>query len=405
MTPSDEPFSAADLEVISRLRSAAAWAESLSWRLEAADVMDGDVMSGAALAPSAPGKTEDAAVNKKSRAPVRLRPRLVWAALVAVAIAAAVVVPQISRHTSSAGGKDTTSSTASPSDKGGGSPSRSSAAPCTTTVHGVAVESNGVVVELPVDPGSIISRADAISIARRNVSTTRHVVPPGGVAKLSSWKEIGSLIQASEQGGSEVESTPGPAAEPWSPVWAVLLTMPADKGPGAPGPAWYLVVMNATAGDLTLQTQTSVFPSWFSALSDRDPSLKGCPGGSSARLPFGVLTRDEEAYTVRSLQQPGTEVILTLTSVPALNRADPGLYGGCVRQNCSLDELVWPTFLVYRAAPGHTLACESSYGPPGISPKQVKEDFTLDVPDNDELGCGPVPPSLANLKDLAPPAS
>jgi hypothetical protein len=163
--------------------------------------------------------------------------------------------------------------------------------------------------------------------------------------------------------------------------------------------------MDAT-GTERLQTRTGAFPAWFTSVSDRDPSLKGCPGGSSSRLPFGVLTRDEEAYTVRATQPPGTEAILKLTTVPALNHDDPGLYGGCVRQSCALDELVWPTFLLYKAAPGHTLAClppSASY-PPGYHPKQVKEYYTLVVAGNSEIGCGPIPAALANLKDLAPPA-
>jgi hypothetical protein len=279
-------------------------------------------------------------------------------------------------------------------------------------VHGVTVNSKGSVVQLPINPGPIISRAEAISNARGNVmTTTKDVVPFDGVAKLSSWTEVSALIDASSdpRDGAYTAPPPGLAAVPWSPVWAVVLKTLTSLGGsyGDPRVDWFLVVMNATSGSVRLETQTSstpAFPSWFSALSDRDPTLKGCPGGSSARLPFGVLTRNEEAYVVHPGHGPGTKAILMLTTVPALNRADPGLYGGCVRENCSHDDLVWLTILVYTAAPGHTLTCGSTYGPPDAHPKQMKEMFTLDVPDHDELGCSPVPAALANLKDLAPPA-
>jgi hypothetical protein len=389
MTSADgTPGSAADNEVVARLRSAALWAESYAWRLEVADVT-----SGAALGPPAHDRT--ARSRTEGRAPVRLKPRVAWAVLVAAAIVAAVVVPQISSDSHLTGGAGTARTTLNRSDKGGGTKPNVAAA-CTTTVHGVTVDSKGAVVELPINPGPIISPARAIGIARSEVRT-------GGVlsasAKLSSWTEVAALIDASTGHRDAAESTPGPAAEPWSPVWAVVMETVTSFGG-----SWTLVVMEAATGGATLLEQTPALPGWFPSLSDRDPTLKGCPGGSSARLPFGVLTRDEEAYVVHAEQGSGTEAILTLTSVPALNRADPGLYGGCVRQNCSLDELVWPLFLVYKAAPGHTIACAPWSYPPGYRPRQVKEYFTLSVTGNSEMGCGPVPAALANLKDLAPPA-
>jgi hypothetical protein len=398
MTPSDEALSGPELEVVSRLRSVAAWAGSLSWELQAVDVI-----GGAALAPSAPGKTEDWVVNKKSRASVRLRPRLVWAALVAAAVVAAVVVPQISSHGRSALKSGTTSSTGSPSDKGGGTPPHA-ASPCTTTVHGVTVNSKGSVVQLPINPGRIVSRADAISTARRTVASMTKIAPEGDeVAKLTSWTEVNLLWRPIDPGFSEEIFGPGPGT--WTPIWAVTLSTPPDDAVGEPIQVWYLVAIDAATGTVRLETPIGN-PAWFSALSDRDPTLKGCLGGSTARLPFGVLTRDEEAYVVHPGHGPGTKAILTLTTVLALNRADPGLYGGCVSENCSHDDLVWLTIVVYTAAPGHTLAClppSASY-PPGYRPKQVKEYYTVSVVGNGEIGCGKLPSALANLKDLAPPA-
>ena len=388
----DMPASATEREVAARLNAAADWAGSLSWPLLAADVT-----GGAALAPSAPGWVKGRHGRSKDGTPVRLRPRVVWAALVSAAIAVAVVVPQISSHTNSASRTRTTSSTSPPSDKGGGSVSN---AACTKTVNGVVVW-NGEVFQLPVSPGRIISRSEAISIARGHVldTTAQSVAPGAGVAKLSSWTEVSKLYP---EPGENVPSSP--TGDPWRPIWVVLLPTHPSDGVAATSPVWYMVAMDAAKGGRLVSMQ--VGRAWFSSLSDRDPGLKGCPGGSSARVPFGVLTRDEEAYAVHAQQPPGTEVVSKLTTVPALNHADPGLYGGCVRQNCSLDELVWPTIFVYEAPPGRTLSClpGSVSVPPGYHPKQVKEYYTLSVPGNGEIGCGPIPAALANLKDLAPPA-
>ncbi len=133
-----------------------------------------------------------------------------------------------------------------------------------------------------------------------------------------------------------------------------------------------LAVLNAVTGASEILTSPGGHSWWFATLSDRDPTLKGCPGGSSARVPFGVLTRDEEAYAVRN--PPVTAMVhlqasveLKLTTVPALNRADPGLYGGCVQQSCSIDELVWPTIAVIHAPGGRTLSCPPPWEstPPG----------------------------------------
>jgi len=158
-------------------------------------------------------------------------------------------------------------------------------------------------------------------------------------------------------------------------------------------------VMSGTIGD----------QAWFAALTNRDPSLDGCPGGSAARLPFGVLTRDEESYVAATSGPPARgatkSVILRLTTVPVLNRADPGLYGGCVQQNCSLDELVWPTIVVVHAAAGETLTCLPPWAsyPPGYEPKQVPQYLTISVAGSTGIDCGAVPSWVSQLRDLAPP--
>jgi hypothetical protein len=73
-------------------------------------------------------------------------------------------------------------------------------------------------------------------------------------------------------------------------------------------------------------------------------------------------------------------------------------------ENCAIRELVWVTITTERARPGHTLQCL----PPSVSvpadyrPRKVKETFSVNVPDNAEVGCAPVPRPVRDLNDLAP---
>jgi hypothetical protein len=93
-----------------------------------------------------------------------------------------------------------------------------------------------------------------------------------------------------------------------------------------------------------------------------------------------------------------------LSTVPAVNRADPGMFGGCVQQDCALDQLVWVDIMSTSAAAGHRLTCPppSVSVPPGFRYKKVQQIFTVNVPDNSEVGCGPVPAPFRKLIDLAP---
>ncbi|MGH9129997.1 MAG: hypothetical protein ACRDY2_13815 [Acidimicrobiales bacterium] len=221
----------------------------------------------------------------------------------------------------------------------------------------------------------------------------------GALAKLTSWTEVSALMQSIgyEHGITQVPSALTGA--PWKPVWAVLIG--GNK----------LVVLDATTAQVEATIPAGNQPSWFAALTNRDPAQAGCPGGSTSRVPFGVLTRNEESYMLRNAA-PGapkgaiTSMTLKLTTVPVLNRADPGLYGGCVQQSCTLDELVWVPVTVVQAQPGKTLAClpaSVSY-PAGYRPKQVSEYTTLSVPGNAQISCGPPPPWVSRLADLAPPS-
>lgn len=263
------------------------------------------------------------------------------------------------------------------------------------------------IVHLPVQPGPIVTKAVAVTAAREASDLPRSQAQ----AKLSSWTEISALLRADHAagpfGGSHLQ-------RPWKPVWAVLLseTSPNPGSVKAPGKSSSadLVVVDAASGEAVTAGRVARH-AWFAALTNREPSLGGCPGGSTARLPFGVLTRDEEAYVVASSrpspQAATRSVILKLTTVPALNKADPGLYGGCVLQSCSLDQLVWPTIIVVHALAGKTLAClpPSASHPSGYRPKRVHEYVTIGVVRNSAIVCGPLPTWVRKMRDLAPPAS
>ena len=264
-------------------------------------------------------------------------------------------------------------------------------------------------LSLPVQPGPIVTKTSAVVTARGATRMSRS----SAQAKLSSWTEISALLQA-DHPGSNLTVPLDVAQEPWKPVWAVLLTgtspSAGSTSTSSTTSSTELVVIDAASGK-ALTVGTIAHHAWFAALTNRDPSIGGCPGGSTARLPFGVLTRDEETYVATSspapLGAPGAtrSVILKLTTVPVLNRADPGLYGGCVQQNCSLDELVWPTIVIVHAPVGKTLACLPGWAsyPPGYHPKQVSQYVTIGVAGNAGILCGPVPNWVNQLQDLAPP--
>lgn len=248
------------------------------------------------------------------------------------------------------------------------------------------------VITLPVAPGRIIARRAAIKAAERATGAGwRHAA-----AKLSSWTEVAALAAQAQH---IPPAPPELTRSPWRPVWAVLLT-----GLQA---APVIVVVDAGSGqaEFTLGGRGS----WFPALTDRDSaSTRRCPGGSTARLPFGVLTRNEQEYAAAhgpAVPHARTSVQLVLSTVPRVNRADNGLYGGCGQQDCSIGQLVWVTITTIRAAPGRTLAClpGSVSVPPGYKPKQVKQYCSVAVPGNVGLGCGMVPRSVRSLTDLAPP--
>lgn len=251
------------------------------------------------------------------------------------------------------------------------------------------------VIALPVTPGPIVTRQAAITAAERAVGGTRRAA----AVKLSSWTEVDALAGLARQ---NLTAPPGLAATPWRPVWAVLLA-------GSPAPPTVVVV---AAGSGRVELTVPEHGTWFGALTDRDGPAGQCPGGSSAQLPFGVLTRDEQEYAGGA--RPSTagaksyvrHVRYVLSTVPAVNRADPSLYGGCIQQDCSISQLVWVTIATVRADPGKTVAClpDDVSVPPGNRARQVTEYYSVSVPGSFGIGCGPTPAWVTRLADLAPPA-
>jgi hypothetical protein len=377
MTPEDR-------RVSSGLRQAASWARGLTWELEPSDVMTRSFRGG---------------VQARGHGGIRLSHRIIWVAVIVAAIVVVITVPELSTH-HVAGTKppgttgDTRTST--PGTELGGA-----GAPCKTEVPGVASTPLGP-LELPERPGPIIGRARAVSIARSAIDDTRVTpLPP----KLSSWTEVKEVLESTGWNDEKVIlATPTWVADfPWTPAWVVVFPAHYSSAPKRSG---YAVLVDAAPGS----PKTYVLPglgqdnSWYNAMTDRDPSLGGCPGGSSARVPFGVLTRDEEEFT-QGRSTPLKTIVLKLTTVPALYAADPGLFGGCVRASCTLDELVWPLIEIVHAPAGHTIPYAPRSTPAGYRPKQVKEYFTISAATGGESGPGPLPAAVANLMDLAPPGN
>ena len=252
-----------------------------------------------------------------------------------------------------------------------------------------------ITTSLPVAPRRVVARRAAIAAAKRRAGGDSQLA----LAKLTSWTEVAEVVSA--HSGRQAPAAPELlGATPWRPVWAVLLSGRADHRS--------LVVVDAAKGQAIAELNDGP-RGWYSALTDRAGG--GCPGGSSAQLPFGVLTRAEESYAtgLDSAQWPagfsGSKRIV-LSTVTDVNKADPDLDGGCIQQNCMISQLIWVTITTERGIGRHRLTCPppSVSVPAGYRPDEVRQTFVVDVADNEEIGCGPLPRRIAALKDLAPAA-
>lgn len=277
-----------------------------------------------------------------------------------------------------------------------------SAAEVVTVAKNVWFDPPGL-VPLPVIPGRIVSKRAAVDMAQRAID----VAIGHSIAKLTSWAEVAVMLQAGHA-AADLKTVPGAfASGRWQPIWTVLVT---DVGSGATA----VVLINAATGQPVVTVRADGHPAWFDALTDRSRTAdRRCQGGSRARLPFGVLTRNEERFVVSASAPhpiPGadharTTVQLKLTTVPAMNRAASGIYGGCAQQSCSIEELVWLIVTTVRANPGSTLSCLPSWtdSAPGYRPKQVKQYFWVSVPGNYGVYCAKLPTAIMRLADLSPP--
>jgi hypothetical protein len=259
------------------------------------------------------------------------------------------------------------------------------------------------VVNLPLVATLSVDRNQAI------LDATHHPSPGTAAAgapqaKLSSWLEVAALLPSGHEASLAAAASPALQSEPWRPIWVVVV-----PSAGRPGPSDEVWTVEATGRPgVFLVGEMPPAPGWFDALTDR--SRSGCPGGQTTRLPFGVLTRDEETFTLRQstpAQRGATTVTqLKLTTISALNRADPGLFGGCAQQNCSANQLLWLPIVIVTARPGRTLSClpGAVSVPPGYRSRQVREYTTITEPGNYEVDCGPPPADIERLLDLAPAA-
>jgi hypothetical protein len=247
----------------------------------------------------------------------------------------------------------------------------------------------GLKTPLALSPGRIVSRSAAVSKARQWVSFRA----ASARAKLSSWTEVLTFNR-------QFFLAPGFPPTPWHPIWAVMLTR-RGHGPR-------LVVIDAHSGRVAFSASDSDRSGWFEALTDRDPTVhSGCPGGTSARLPFGIMTRTEEAFTLRGSGGSSLVgrvrvkniVIMKLTTISAVH------YIGCTQLDCGPYDLLWPRISVTLAPPGKLLPCVVSWGHAGrvSKPKMTKEYFSISAGNNSESGCGPLPHWVTRLRDLAPP--
>jgi hypothetical protein len=248
---------------------------------------------------------------------------------------------------------------------------------------------------LPISAGRVVGRRTAIEMARQ----ASGLGAAHAVARLSSWAEVAALLEAARS-GSDLRSVPGAfATERWQPVWAVLVS---------DGVTATVVVIDAITGRPVVTIPTSGRPAWFSALTDRGRTApRRCQGGSHSRLPFGVLTRNEETFVASSANlgtsHATTSFRLKLTTVRAMNKADSGIYGGCVQQSCSISELIWVVITTVRADPGTTVECVPASYPPVYRPSRVKQYFDVSVLGNVGTYCRNLPGPIVRLKDLAPP--
>ena len=243
-----------------------------------------------------------------------------------------------------------------------------------------------VVLALPLVAGHVVTRAQAISAAATSGQTVIG-------AKLTSFTEVSTLIQAQLRTTSDLGEPSDLAATPWRPIWAVLLGKASSD----------LVLIDAASGEVEWRTSAPIDAGWFQALTDRGSNLPGCLGGTTTRIPFGVLTRTEESYAQPGRLPPSSGSTVTtqykLVSLAALNRTGQG--EGCV-QYCSLEQVVWIMVAVTKAPRGSTVVCPIPSLGRGSASK-VAEYTQFAFGNAAGINCSGPEAWYLDLEDLAPP--
>jgi hypothetical protein len=265
-------------------------------------------------------------------------------------------------------------------------------------------------VELPLSPGQIISENRAISAAAASDGGNA----ARAQAKLTSYAEAETLlVRDTERTTHEIRSTPAPGggatseppadvgSQPWRPVWAVLLS-------GVPN---NLVLVDAKSGQVVLTTSAGPDTSWFSVLTDRAPGAGACDGGSSAAVPFGVLTRAEEEWIKPGAQSPAGG---TTTTYYKLVKVAPGssyYTGYSCTDACPTSSLEWVWMAVTVADHGTRIPCPLPEGPGprggggGAYHPQLTNEYTqFSYGNGGGITCNGPPSWFSADRDYAPPA-
>jgi hypothetical protein len=275
-------------------------------------------------------------------------------------------------------------------------------------------------VPLPLSAGRIISSGAAIRAAKPAAGGRAAIG-----ARLTSLAEIEQLrqripprnrpsgmesVSSGRVSHKQMAAASGvPEASPWQPVWAVLLSKPADE----------LVLVDPHDGHVLERAPVSSNEEWFGAITNRDPSIGGCPGGSTARVPFGILTRSEEEAPFVAHQRllsgrgrvpvrgGGTATTyFTLASAATLDHRNiEGCGAACLRER-----LVWVAMTVTTSRRGSPAACplgggefERHQGSGQLHPARTVYEFSYGS--GAGVICGHAPTWWAGLHDLAPPSS
>jgi hypothetical protein len=251
-----------------------------------------------------------------------------------------------------------------------------------TTYQGPTIES------LPISPGRVVTRPAAITAALHAGASN-----PVEGAKLSSYAEVSQMLNARELDPLGDKAPESLLTNPVVPVWAVL------SGGGSD-----LTIVDAANGAVEWNTPTNDDNGWFGALTDRAPGVAGCPGGSTARVPFGVLTRDEESYLVSlgsPVTTPGWSVTMTDELVTSQSVAGMPYDSPC--NDCPPMTVEWLVVRVGTDKSGAATCPWTGSVERGETLPKVRLYYQYSYGGSGGISCGSPPTWYAHVVDLAPP--